>query len=387
MNVAILTDSFPPMIDGVSRCALGYANALHEHKGGSCIVIAPRVPSVNYSYPFPVYTYKSVGLPYAEYRAGHPFIPWLVAKLKAMNVDILHVHSPFISMTLARQLRFFLNVPIIFTQHTKWSFDISRAVSVRVPQKMIAYYAHSNISTADEVWAVSRGAGEYLLSHGYRGDFVVMPNATDFPVGGVDTALLRGISSQFGLPDSVPVLLFVGRIMWYKNIRLIIEALSILNGQSFDFRMLFVGDGDDLTDAKELSACMGLSEVAFFAGTVSDRELLRAYFTRSDLFVFPSVYDNAPLVIREAAACRCPSLVVRNSSASEILEDGVSGFFAEEAAESIAHTIKAALSDSKLLKKVASNAFEQVYLPWDKAISNSIARYEEVKQAFDRKLR
>jgi len=42
------------MVDGVSRCALGYAKALHEGKYGNLIVIAPRQPRVKYNYPFQV---------------------------------------------------------------------------------------------------------------------------------------------------------------------------------------------------------------------------------------------------------------------------------------------------------------------------------------------
>ena len=383
MNIAIITDSFPPMIDGVSRCALGYAHALHERNNGSCVVIAPRMPNINYIYPFPIYMFKSMGLPYAEYRAGHPFMPRLISKLKDMNIDIIHAHSPFISMTIARQLRRFLNIPIVFTQHTKWGYDISRAVSVPTLQKMIEYYAYNNINNADEVWAVSRGAGEYLLNRGYKGDYRVMPNGTDFPTDEIDVSLFQQINSRFNLPDNVPVLLFVGRMMWYKNIRLIIEALDILYKRSFDFRMIFVGDGDDLTEAENFTESKGLSEVVFFAGQINDRNLLRAYFARSDLFVFPSVYDNAPLVIREAAACSCPSLVVHNSSASDILEDGISGFFAYETAESVANTIQSAMSDNIQLKKIAENAFEKVYLPWDIVIKNSLERYDEVKKMFN----
>jgi len=184
------------------------------------------------------------------------------------------------------------------------------------------------------------------------------------------------------LPVNVPVLLFVGRMMWYKNIGKIIEALGMLHGESFDFRMVFVGDGNDLDGAVRLAESKGLSNKVFFSGRVSDRELLRAYFTRADLFVFPSVYDNAPLVVREAAACSCPSLVVRGSSASEILEDGVNGFFADETPEGIAGVIKAVFSDRAKLDEVTRNAAEQVYISWDAAIEDSIARYGEAIGSF-----
>jgi len=382
MNVAIITDSFPPMIDGVSRCALGYAKALQEGGYGNSIVITPRMPNIKYDYPFPVYGFSSVSIPYADYRAGHPFIPALVNTLKSMNVDLLHSHSPFTSMILARQLRRFLKIPIVFTQHTKWDFDIAQAISSKVLQRELEHYVYKSISKADEVWAVSRGAGEYLNSRGYKGDFVVMPNGTDFRKTSVDEALVGQLSKRYDLPDGVPVLIFVGRMMWYKNIGLIYDTLEILIKRGFDFRMFFVGDGEDFTDIRKDATSRGIDKYVIFAGRVSDRDELTTYYTRSDLLVFLSTYDNAPLVVQEAAACQCPALVTRGSSTSEILEDGVNGFFVDEDAKEAADAIQKIFTDRKRLEEVSEAASNQVYLPWDKAIRQAVERYEYVKDLY-----
>lgn len=42
-----------------------------------------------------------------------------------------------------------------------------------------------------------------------------------------------------------------------------------------------------------------------------EREILKRYYVAADLFLFPSLYDNAPLVIREAAALGTPSVLIR----------------------------------------------------------------------------
>jgi len=383
MNVAIITDSFPPMMDGVSRSALGYAKALHEGGHGKSIVIAPRVPRLEYDYPFPVYAFPSIKVLYDEYRAGHPFVPHLVRKLKAMNIDILHAHSPFISMTLARELRRYLKIPIVFTQHTKWDFDIAEAVSSKILQKRIERFAYSNLSRADDLWAVSRGAGEHLISRGYNGGYIVMPNGTDFPQCSIDSESLEQINIRYNLPDGVPVLLFVGRMMWYKNVGLILDTLELLHKSQFDFRMFFVGDGEDLSEIKKKTEDKGLSGLVHFVGRVNDRKVLMSYFARSDLFVFLSTYDNAPLVIREAAACACPALVSYGSSTAEIINDGVNGFAVKENAVYAADAIRTIFSDRKRLEDVSLAASQQVYLTWDKAIERAVERYHVVKDAYD----
>jgi len=385
MNVAIITDSFPPMMDGVSKCALGYAQTLTARNDCTCIVVTPQVPKAEYDYPFPVYDFPSIGLPYAEYRAGHPFIPHLAAKLKKMNIEILHVHSPFTAMTIARQLRYYLKIPIVFTQHTKWDFDIERAVPSKILQKNILRYAYGNIAAVDEVWAVSRGAGEYLTERGFKGDYVVMPNGTDFIQSVVNPTDLAELDAKFDLSSDIPTMLFVGRMMMYKGIGLIIDALEILRNRGFEFRMIFVGDGEDLEKARQLVTRKSLEKFIHFAGRINDREVLKAYYTRAELFLFPSVYDTAGLVVTEAAACYCPTVVVRESAASETLEDGVTGFHIDETAESLANCVQNIFADRANLEKVAQNAANEVYLPWSKTIARSVEQYEVVKKNYDEK--
>ncbi|MDR1692403.1 MAG: glycosyltransferase [Oscillospiraceae bacterium] len=380
MNVAIITDSFPPMVDGVSRCALGYAKALQEGGYGKVLVVAPRMPKVRYDYPFRFYGFSSVGLPYHEYRAGLPYMPKLRRLFAEMEIGLIHAHSPFVSMTIASRLRRALHIPVVFTQHTKWDYDIACAVPTKPLQRRIERFAYSNIAKADEVWAVSRGTGEHLISRGYKGSYIVMPNATDFPQRPADPERLAGINRKYNLPGKVPVLICVCRMMMYKGIGITIDALEVLRKGGFDFRMFFVGDGEDLGKAQKLVEDKGLSGMVRFTGRITDREELRAYYTRADLFILPSVYDNAPLTVLEAAACACPSLVVRGSSTAEIIEDGINGFYSEETPESVADGVKDAFRDPARHQRISQAAAEQVYLPWEKLVKRAHDRYVEIKK-------
>jgi glycosyltransferase involved in cell wall biosynthesis len=218
-----------------------------------------------------------------------------------------------------------------------------------------------------------------------------MPNGTDFPTGDVDETHLRNIREKYNLPDNIqdniPVLLFVGRMMWYKGIGLTLEALEILDKKGFDFRMLFVGDGEDLIKAKKIVMNMKLNDKVHFAGRVNDREELRAYYTAADLFILPSVYDNAPLVVQEAAACGCPSLVVHGSSAAEIIEDGVNGYHSGQTPPGIADKIIEIWNDKLTLQRVSKEAVEELYTPWSKVADISMARYKVIKEIFDKKMK
>jgi len=196
MNIAILTDSFPPMMDGVSRCAVDFANAYHAGGFGKCIVITPKAPKAVYEHPYPVYAYNSVPLPYSHYRFGYPFTPSLVPMLKKMKIDIIHSHSPFMAMSIARHLRYSLKAPVVFTQHTKWNYDIEKGVPTKLLQWAFVKKVYSNIQKADEVWAVSTGAGEYLIENGYKGNYRVMLNGTDFPKGMADEVMVGRLTKD-----------------------------------------------------------------------------------------------------------------------------------------------------------------------------------------------
>ena len=67
-----------------------------------------------------------------------------------------------------------------------------------------------------------------------------------------------------------------------------------------------------------------------------DREIVRAWYTRADLLLFPSTFDTNGLVVREAAACGLGSLLVRGSCAAEGITDGRNGILIEENAASLA---------------------------------------------------
>ena len=131
-------------------------------------------------------------------------------------------------------------------------------------QKMLI----ENISAADDVWVVSRGAGENLRGMGFKGRYTVMENGVDFPRGGVPAEEARKIDALHGIPENVPVYLFVGRMMWYKGIRLIMDALQTVREKGHDFRMIFIGDGAEKEEMIRYGEEKGLADRLVFAGAV-----------------------------------------------------------------------------------------------------------------------
>ena len=385
LKVCLINDSFPPVIDGVANAVTNYADII-TRSHGEATVVTPYYPGADDgAYAFPVVRYPSVDMTrLVGYRAGMPFSSQVFQQLETAGFDIIHSHCPVTSTVLARALRERLHVPVVFTYHTKFDIDIANAVRSQMLREGAARILTQNISACDEVWVVSRGAGENLHKLGYEGDYIVMPNGVDFPRGRVDDALVEQVTADFDLPQGVPMFLFVGRMMWYKGIRIILDALKQLSDSGTDFRMVFVGAGGDKGEIVAYTESLGLAGKVLFSPAIRDRNRIRAWYCRADLFLFPSTFDTNGLVVREAAACGLASVLVAGSCAAEDVTDGESGFLIEENADSMAAKLRQILEEPEMMRRVGEGAQREIYVSWEEAVSRAYERYFAVIDNFRR---
>lgn len=379
LNVCLLNDSFPPVIDGVANAVLNYAQIIQQNQWGNTMVATPSVPDAEDDYPFPVFRYPSINTTkLIGYRAGYPFDPSVVNGLEKQNIDVIHSHCPVMSTLLARTMRKSIDKPIILTYHTKFDIDIAKAVKSDFIQSAALKFLATNISACDEVWAVSHGAGENLRKIGYEGDYVVMENGVDFPKGRVTAEEIENITKLHSLQKDMPVFLFVGRMMWYKGVKISLDGLRIAKEKGENFKMIFIGDGADKDDIEKYAKEIGLENECLFVGAVHDRELLRAYFCRCDLFLFPSTYDTNGIVVREAAACGLGSILIKESCAAEGITDGRSGILIEENAQSMSEAIVQGCHNLDKLHDIGQHAMNEIYMSWEDSVKHAVDRYHIV---------
>ncbi|MBO6014757.1 MAG: glycosyltransferase [Oscillospiraceae bacterium] len=383
LNVCLINDSFPPAIDGVANAVVNYGKVISSGLGHPTVV-TPAYPDADDSvYPFPVIRYPSIDMTKAVgYRAGLPFSADVMRQVEKADLDIIHSHCPITSTLFARTLRERIDVPLVMTYHTKFDIDIANAIKSRILQTEAARLLVENISACDEVWTVSRGAGDNLRKLGYTGEYSVVPNGVDFPKGLVPEKVIREVTSGYDLPPEVPVFLFVGRMMWYKGIRIILDALAGLAAEGTDFRMVFVGGGGDREEIIRYTEELGLENRVFFVEPIRDRERIRAWYCRADLFLFPSTFDTNGLVVHEAAACSLASVLIRGSCAAEDVADGQNGFLIDENAESMRVMLKTLCGDRERMKAVGCRAENELYISWEDAVKNAYSLYGNVIEKY-----
>ena len=378
-TICLLNDSFPPTIDGVANAVLNYARNI-ERDHGHALVVTPQVPGADDSmHDFSVVRYPSIDTrKLIGYVTGYPFSPEAAYEVEAQNVSLLHTHCPATSCLLARQFAESYGLPLVLTWHTKYDIDIANAIKSKVLQEGALQALLRNVNACDEIWTVSKGAGENLRSVGYEGQYIVMPNGVDLPREKVPEDYVTEITADYDLPAGAPCFLFIGRLMWYKGLRIILDALKELDDDGADFRMVFVGGGGDEREVREYTEKLGLAGKVFFTGAISDREKLRAWYSRADLFLFPSTFDTNGLVVREAAASDTASVIVAGSCASEGVTDDRNGFLIEENAGSLAAKLRDLCKRPELMKEVGKGAGDELYISWEDAVAHACERYKVV---------
>lgn len=381
-KVCLMNDSFPPLIDGVANAVYNYADILTKW-GQGAVVVTPSYPNVTDHYPFPVIRYSSMNTTkLVGYRAGYPFERKMLNRLQKENCELIHSHCPVMSTFLARTLRELTDAPVVFTYHTKFDIDVAKAIKLKVLQEPSVKQMIKNIEACDEVWTVSRGAAANLRQLGYQGDVVQMENGVDFAKGRAPRAVCEALRRKLSIPEDMLVFLFVGRMMWYKGIHIILDALRAAASAGLEFRMLFVGGGTDAAEIQKETATLGLTKYCQFEGAVLDRALLAAYYSIADLLLFPSSYDTNGIVVGEAAACALPSVLIRGSCAAERVTDGQNGILIEENAVALTHTLLEIGKRSDQLKTIGEHAMDELYISWEDSVKKAAARYKIVLQNY-----
>jgi glycosyltransferase involved in cell wall biosynthesis len=148
--------------------------------------------------------------------------------------------------------------------------------------------------------------------------------------------------------------------------------------------MVFVGAGNDKDEIVAYTQSLGLGGKVLFSPAIRDRNRIRAWYCRADLFLFPSTFDTNGLVVREAAACGLGSVLVAGSCAAEDVTDGVSGFLIQENADSMAAKLREILENPEVMRQVGEGAQREIYVSWEEAVSRAYERYFTVINNFRR---
>jgi glycosyltransferase involved in cell wall biosynthesis len=260
--------------------------------------------------------------------------------LRRENYDLIHVHTPFVAHYAGLRLARELNVPCIETYHTFFE-DYLHHYLPWVP-KLIARGIARTISkrqcnAVDAIVAPSAPMLSVLRAYGVRATAEVIPTGLqEHSFKDADGTAFR---TKYDIPLERPMLLFVGRVAFEKNISFLLEMTKVLIEKHPDALLVVAGQGPAEKSLHQLAVDLGLDHNIKFIGYLDRNTELNACYQAADIFVFSSKSETQGLVLLEAMAQGTPVVAIAELGTASILIEGKGALIAPDNIEGFADKV------------------------------------------------
>ena len=299
------------------------------------------------------------------------YSPLSIARLRGMlrhlDADVLHLHdgrAVALGVPAARALP---DLGII----------VHRRVSSPMRRNPLSQKRYRS-SCVDAFIAVSESARGSLRAIAIDDDRIeIIPS-------GVDTArLCEGTSreaarAELGLNGEV-VVGTVSALEPKKDIHTFVRAAAILATRDPRMRFIVIGEGSQRTSLMQLASSANLAGRLTFTGRVPDAfRLIKAM----DVFVFPSLREGSPGVVKEAMSLGVPVVAARAPGTIEVVADGMGVLVPAGDADATASAVDGILANPSSSGSMARTARRQVEEQFSIAdtVDRTVSLYERVAE-------
>lgn len=318
----MLTDVYFPRVNGVSTSIQMLRRALHE-RGVKTVLVAPRYKDE--AEEPDLWRVPGIRVPRdPEDRLMGPRALW--ARLKQIQpgeFDLIHIHTPFFAHLAGVRLADRLGIACLETYHTLFEeyfyhyLPFLPRAWLKALARMISRRECNRVST---VVAPSTPMQEALRAYGVKTPIAVLPTGlerADF--ADCDGGAFR---RRMGIAPERPVLLYVGRVAFEKNLGFLLEMMERLCKQQPDALLLIAGEGPARTALQKEVRRRGLSEQVRFIGYLDRRRELPDCYCAANVFVFASRTETQGLVLLEAMLLGIPVVALAVMGTRDVLQEG-----------------------------------------------------------------
>lgn len=375
LRIGFFVDTWFPMIDGVINVVNSYATELSKIADVTVFTCGSKKKDTK-TYPFKVVRSTSLVLPFFEYEVPN-INPKFEREIKNSNLDLVHIHSPFMIGKVGIQYAKKHHLPLVGTLHSQYYQDFYRYTKNKWLSKQLLKGVVKLFNMCDKNFTVNDRVANIALEYGFNEKPEINNNGTNMEHIEDIKPSFDFFEKEYNIKKEENVFLFVGRINLIKNLKFLIDSLAELKKLGEDFKMLFVGSGTDIEVLQAQIKKLKLTEQVYFLGRVDD-DVLKYCYVRAKLFLFPSVYDTNSLVQIEASSQKTPTLFIRGSATSATVTENVNGFMAENDPKKYAERIQEILKDEELYNTVSENAFKDLYITWEDTVSKVYEKYLKI---------
>lgn len=350
MRVAMVTETYPPEINGVAMTMGRIVTGL-QARGHTVQLIRPRQHSGDYPADQPLFEevlQRGVPIPrYDALKLGLPAKQALLRLWAKLRPDIVHVvtEGPLGWSALAAASK--LKLPVTTDFHTNFH-SYSAHYGVGWLKTPITAYLRKFHNKALSTLVPTESLRRELAALGFRNLEVV--------ARGVDTALFNPqrrstvLRRGWGVAEGEPVALSVGRLAPEKNLPLVLRAYRLMRELQPRLRLILVGDGPERVRlARE-------NPDVIFAG-MRIGEDLAAHYASADVFLFPSMTETYGNVTVEAMASGLAVVAYDYAAAQQHIRHSQNGVLVPfGAADEYVQAAAALVNDTTRIKTLGANA-------------------------------
>ena len=386
-RIGLFIDNFYPIIDGAIIVVDSISKILKKSAEIIVFTAAPRNGIYDDSkLEYKVIRCRSEKIPFVKRIAYDRPVPNKDKEFKRMleesALDLVHINSPFAVGEQGLEYAKQHNVPSVITLHSQYKQDFYKATHSRLITAMLMRRIMKVFNECDECWSVNEASKQVLYEYGINKEPVTMENGTDmFPVIDRKKAMDE-INKDYNINEKQKVMLFVGRLVTVKNIFFIADVLKVLKEQNFDFKMIFIGDGPAKEELQKKLNEHGIADNVIFTGFIKDREEIAKFYVRADLFMFPSFYDTDGIVKKEAACQKTPIICAEGSIVAKSVFPDHNAYVAPNNAAAFADKIIKVFEDPKEYNEICENAYNELYITWEKTAKNILDRYKFLIESY-----
>ena len=367
LRIAIVTETFPPEVNGVAMTLGRIVRGLVE-RGHSVQLVRPRQSSDGEIASFEgvdVVLTRGIPIPtYKDLRLGLPTIGCLSKLWTVKRPDLVHVATEgplgWSGVTAARKLK----LPVTSSFHTNFH-NYSQHYGIGLFRNIIDNYLRKLHNLTDATMVPTKAMMQELQARGYNNVTLLSRGvATDLFSPEKRSQALR--ESWGASPDNV-VVLHVGRLAKEKNIDLVIASFQAIKLRLPSAKLVFVGDGPMRKQLEK--SC----PEAIFAG-IRKNEELAAHYASGDVFLFSSLTETFGNVVPEALASGLAVLSYDIAAAKELITTEQNGVLVSpgEELDFVNASVDLATDRNKQLKVRQAAAASVAHLGWE-AVHNSFA--------------
>ena len=365
MRIAFFTDAYHPRVSGLVSSLDEFMKGF-QARGHEVLIVCPTYPKARMGGRLdPPNILRVPAMMAVVDPEDRLALPWTVrntmAKVEAFHPDIVHIQTEFSIGNMGRRYAHEHGLAVVSTCHTHYEMYISNYVPLPpFIGKQIVRTATRILHEKDDYLVVpSRHIESVLRSYGITKDCAIIPTGVDdglFRPCPAEAGVLReALAERYPKIKEGPLLVYVGRMGHEKNVRLLIEAFSLVLGEFPEACLLMVGDGPATRDVKRLAHERRVSHRLIMTGYVA-RERLPAYYSMADVFTFPSATETQGLVTIESMLCGTPVVGVNEMGTAEVMEGERGGLLAANNKADYAGKVLRLLRDPDLLARKSTEA-------------------------------